>query len=99
MNIFLKINKKILLLILSLLSLFFLLTIAINKLNQDQVEDINILSDPKFDIINPNFTINSKKERISVKANKGNFIDSDLILLEKNVSFESDRFRIYSEYY
>ena len=56
-----------------------------------------ILNDPKFDILNPSFTINSDNEKISVKANKGNFINKDLILLKKNVSFVSDKFEIYTE--
>ena len=56
-----------------------------------------IINDPKFDILNPSFTINSDKEKISVKAHKGNFINKDLILLKKNVSFISNRFQIYSD--
>ena len=31
------------------------------------------------------------------KANNGNFLGKDVILLEKNVSFESRQFKIYSE--
>ena len=56
-----------------------------------------IINDPKFDILNPSFTINSDKEKISVKAHKGNFINKDLILLKKNVSFISNRFQIYTD--
>ena len=58
---------------------------------------VKILNDPKFDILNPSFTINSDNEKISVKANKGNFINKDLILLKKNVSFVSDKFKIYTD--
>ena len=36
---------------------------------------------PNFDIINPSFTINNK-QKISVKAEKGNFISNQKILLE-----------------
>ena len=37
---------------------------------------------PNFDIINPSFTINNK-QKISIKAEKGNFITDQKILLEK----------------
>ena len=63
----------------------------------DEMGLLGLAFDPNFDIINPSFTINSNKERISIKAKKGNFINSDLILLEKNVSFKSSNFTIYSD--
>ena len=48
-------------------------------------------------MINPSFTINNDKQKISIKAGKGNFLGKDLILLEKNVSFESPHFKISSD--
>ena len=52
---------------------------------------------PSFDIKNPSFTIKNKKEKISVKAERGNFLTNDLILLEKNVVFQSPNFKILTD--
>ncbi len=49
------------------------------------------------DITKPKFAINSEKQKISVTANQGNFITNDEIMLEKNVIFQSDKFKIYGE--
>ena len=49
--------------------------------------------DPNFDIINPSFIINNK-QKISVKAERGNFISEQKILLEKNVVFKSSKFKL-----
>ena len=97
MNTFLNINKKFLIyLIFIILSIFFF-SLFFKNFSEQIVDNKNISIDPNFDIINPSFTINSNKERISIKAKKGNFINSDLILLEKNVSFKSSNFTIYSD--
>ena len=48
------------------------------------------------DIVNPKFTLNSKKETIKVTADEGNFISKNLIILKKNVLFNSDKFSISS---
>jgi len=97
LNTFLNINKKFLIyLIFIILSIFFF-SLFFKNFSEQIVDNKNISIDPNFDIINPSFTINSNKERISIKAKKGNFINSDLILLEKNVSFKSSNFTIYSD--
>ncbi len=97
MNYFLRINKKFLLVALILIITIFFTTVIWEKTNIIKNANEIILNDPKFDILNPSFTINSDNEKISVKANKGNFINKDLILLKKNVSFVSDKFEIYTE--
>ena len=97
MNYFLKINKKFLLLALILIVAIFFTAVIWEKTNIIKNANEIILNDPKFDILNPSFTINSDNEKISVKANKGNFINKYLILLKKNVSFVSDKFEIYTE--
>ena len=48
------------------------------------------------DILNPIFTLSNKKEIIKVTAKEGNFISKNLILLKKNVLFNSDKFSISS---
>ena len=49
------------------------------------------------DISEPKFSINSKKQKISVTANEGNFLTEDEIILEKNVIFKSNKFKIYTD--
>ena len=51
----------------------------------------------KADITNPKFSINSNKQKISITANKANFLTEDEILLEKNVIFKSNKFQIFSD--
>ena len=99
MNNFLKINKKILILFLIFVSAIFCISVFLNKIKITNFEKNNQIKivDNQFDIINPSFTINNDKEKISVKAKKGNFIDNNIISLEKNVSFISERFEIFSD--
>tara|TARA_Y100001960_G_scaffold312583_1_gene374445 strand:- start:381 stop:830 length:450 start_codon:yes stop_codon:yes gene_type:complete len=97
LNHFLKINKKLLLFSLIFIGIIFFTAVIWEKTNIIKNVNEEILNDPKFDILNPSFTINSDNEKISVKANKGNFINKDLILLKKNVSFVSDKFKIYTD--
>ena len=49
------------------------------------------------DISEPKFSINSKKQKISVTANEGNFLTEDEIILEKNVIFKSNKFKIFTD--
>tara|TARA_Y100001970_G_scaffold284850_1_gene403118 strand:- start:3405 stop:3794 length:390 start_codon:yes stop_codon:yes gene_type:complete len=49
-----------------------------------------------YDIIDPKFTINNNKEKISIRANEGNFIDENNVLLKNNVTFKSKKFKIES---
>lgn len=74
-----------------------MLTIFLTKNNQDK-KNLN-LNDNKYsyDIKNPKFTINSNKEKISINAKGASFINTDEILLEKNVIFISDKFTIKSQ--
>tara|TARA_X000000368_G_scaffold393300_1_gene358871 strand:+ start:412 stop:738 length:327 start_codon:yes stop_codon:yes gene_type:complete len=47
------------------------------------------------DITKPKFSINSKKQKILITANEGNFLTTDKILLEENVIFKSNKFKLY----
>ena len=49
------------------------------------------------DILEPKFSINSKEKKISVTANEGNFLTENEIVLEKNVIFKSNKFKIYTD--
>ena len=72
---------------------FYIFKINNNKTNLS-AEDIQ--SEINNDIINPKFTLRNKKEVINITADSGNFISSDLILLKKNVKFNSTNFKIFS---
>ena len=54
------------------------------------------ISDNSFDILNPKFTINNANEIITIQAEKGNFLNKNNIVLENDVVFKSDKFKIYS---
>ena len=76
---------------------------------QDQIFLLNYLPSNNFelqevinqnqtsDILKPKFAINSKKQKIFVTANEGNFLTQDEIILKQNVVFESDKFKIYAD--
>ena len=80
-----------------LISLFFFVTVLLKNLTLTKFTKENNVVDLNYDIINPSFTINSDNQKIAIKASKGNFLSNDLILLEKNVSFESTKFKIFSD--
>ena len=95
MNNLLKINKKIiffLFLFIVFLTLFIILSQQSNNTNIINTQSSNI----SYDIIDPKFTINNKKEKIAINANEGNFINKDKVLLKNNVTFKSDKFIIKS---
>ena len=94
MNKLLQVNKKLLLFLLLGIIVIFIATIILNKTDISLNQTIKKKSTgPNFDIINPSFTINNK-QKISVKAEKGNFISNQKILLENNVMFKSSKFKI-----
>ena len=97
MNNFLRINKKTLLILLIAISVFFFTTIYYKQIKIAEVNPYAIMNDPKFDIVNPTFTINNKKETISITAKAGNFLSKDLVLLKNNVYFKSKNFKIFSD--
>jgi hypothetical protein len=67
------------------------------KLNTNK-DIINTSSlDSEYDILKPKFIINNENKKISITANKGNFIKNDNVMLKENVLFKSDKFQIYSD--
>ena len=97
MNKFLTINKKILLLSVVILMILFGSLLLVNNYRVSVTENFDNDNLPNVDIINPKFTINNLDKKIYVKAEKGNFIDKDVILLQENVFFESSDFKIYTD--
>ena len=75
----------------------FFINIFFERLNIENIYQDDLLIDPKFDIVNPTFTINNNKEKISVRAKNGNFLSKNIILLKNDVYFESKRFKIFSD--
>ena len=82
--------------ILIILLIFFLLSFIYFQSESISNNKLEINKDTA-DITKPKFAINSEKQKISVTANQGNFITNDEIMLEKNVIFQSDKFKIYGE--
>ena len=49
------------------------------------------------DITKPKFTINGNNQEIAITAKEGDFISVDEILLKKNVVFQSNKFKIFTD--
>ena len=98
MNFLLSLNKKIFLIfsfifIIFILSFFLLNFIETTNNFQKKI----VINEKTSDISEPKFSINSKEQRISVTAKEGNFLTEDEIVLEKNVIFKSNKFKIYTD--
>ena len=98
MNFLLSLNKK-LFLIFSFLFIIVILFVFLSKLieNNDNSTNKITINKKKSDISEPKFSINSEEQKISVTANEGNFLTEDEIVLEKNVIFKSNKFKIYTD--
>ena len=96
MNNLLLINRKLILFIFFLISLFIIIfyTLKEGTFSKNLI-DIK-KEDYSFDIKNPKFTINGRDEEISIKAKGASFINTNEILLEKNVIFKSNTFTLKS---
>ena len=96
LNYLLKINKKILFVLIIITILLITLTLVSQSIlfNISQTENYTYLSNSNYDISKPEFSINNKKNSISITANKGNFINKNEIILEDNVEFTSKNFKI-----
>ena len=78
-----------------LLVIVFFIIMILNKNLQVPLEEVIVKQEKSsFDITNPSFTINNDKEKISVKAKNGKFLDKNLILLQNNVIFKSTQFKL-----
>ena len=96
MNNLLLINRKFILIIFFIISIFVIIFYAVTEgpFNKNLM-DIK-KEDYSFDIKNPKFTINGRDEEISIKAKGASFINANEILLEKNVVFRSNTFTLKS---
>ena len=98
LNFLLTLNKKVFL-IFSIFFIFFILFIFLLNFFEsiDNSQKKILINKKTSDISEPRFSINSKNQKISVTANEGNFLTKDEIVLEKNVIFKSDKFKLYTE--
>ena len=98
MNFLLSLNKKYILTssILFFISLFlFLIFRYFYQVETNLQVDNKIVSN--IDITEPKFAINRDDEKIFVSAKEGNFIDTNKILLKKEVLFKSNNFIIETD--
>ena len=98
MNLLLSLNKKIFLVFSFIFILFILFVFSLNFFNSTNNSQNKISINKKTsDISKPKFSINSNTQKISVTASEGNFLNKDEIVLEKNVIFKSNKFKIYTD--
>ena len=98
MNIFLFINRNLVIFLVIFLTFFFLIIIFYKQINISNVVSKNL--EQRFsnvDISEPKFAINNKSKKIYITAKEGNFLNKDEILLNKNVRFKSIDFSIETE--
>ncbi len=97
MNYLLQLNKSLVLIFLIFLTIISLIFFFVKDEIYSKSEiKFDTISDNSFDILNPKFTINNANEIITIQAEKGNFLNKNNIVLENNVVFKSDKFKIYS---
>lgn len=97
MNYLLHLNKSLVLIFLIFLTIISLIFFFVKDeiFSKSEIK-FDTISDNSFDILNPKFTINNTNEIITIQAEKGNFLNKNNIVLENNVVFKSDKFKIYS---
>ena len=97
MNYLLQLNKSLVLIFFIFLTIISLIFFFVkDEIFSKSEFKFDTISDNSFDILNPKFTINNANEIITIQAEKGNFLNKNNIVLENNVVFKSDKFKIYS---
>ncbi len=98
MNFFLHINRKLVILIGTIIVFLFIIFIFYKQIYLNSIIlDNNIRNMSNADISEPRFSINNESKKIYITADKGNFINKDEILLKQNVKFRSEEFSIETE--
>jgi len=97
LNYLLQLNKSLVLIFLIFLTIISLIFFFVKDeiFSKSEIK-FDTITDNSFDILNPKFTINNANEIITIQAEKGNFLNKNNIMLENNVVFKSDKFKIYS---
>jgi len=98
LNFFLHINRKLVILIGTIIVFLFIIFIFYKQIYLNSIIlDNNIRNMSNADISEPRFSINNESKKIYITADKGNFINKDEILLKQNVKFRSEEFSIETE--
>ena len=98
MNFLLSLNKKIFLILSFIFIIFILSFVLLNFIETtNNFQKKIVINEKTSDISEPKFSINSKEQRIFVTAKEGNFLTEDEIILEKNVIFKSNKFKIFTD--
>ena len=97
MNYLLQLNKSLVLIFFIFLTIISLIFFFVKDeiFSKSEIK-FDTITDNSFDILNPKFTINNANEIITIQAEKGNFLNKNNIVLENNVVFNSNKFKIYS---
>jgi len=97
LNHLLQLNKSLVLIFLVFLTIISLIFFFLkNEILLKSEIEFDTISNNSFDILNPKFTINNENEIITIQAKNGNFLNQNNVLLENDVVFKSDKFKIYS---
>ena len=97
MNHLLQLNKSLVLIFLVFLTIISLIFFFLkNEILLKSEIKFDTIGNNSFDILNPKFTINNENEIITIQAKNGNFLNQNNIVLENDVVFKSDKFKIYS---
>ncbi len=97
MNHLLQLNKSLVLIFLVFLTIISLIFFFLkNEILLKSEIEFDTISNNSFDILNPKFTINNENEIITIQAKNGNFLNQNNVVLENDVVFKSDKFKIYS---
>tara|TARA_B100001057_G_scaffold298431_1_gene298593 strand:- start:563 stop:1012 length:450 start_codon:yes stop_codon:yes gene_type:complete len=98
LNFLLSLNKKIFLIFSFIFIIFILSFVLLNFIETtNNFQKKIVINEKTSDISEPKFSINSKEQRIFVTAKEGNFLTEDEIILEKNVIFKSNKFKIFTD--
>ncbi len=98
MNFLLSLNKTFFLIFTCLIFFIIFIILLIFYYQSNLLpNNSNVVNKNTADITKPKFSINSDKQKITVTANEGNFLTKNEIKLEKNVIFQSKKFKIYSD--
>lgn len=98
MNYLLSLKKRLIIILGFILFILIFVIFLLNYFPSNNFELQEVVNQNQTsDILKPKFSINSKKQKIFVTANEGNFLTQDEIILKKNVVFESDKFKIYAD--
>jgi hypothetical protein len=97
LNHLLQLNKSLVLIFLIFLTIISLIFFFLkNEILLKSEIEFDTISNNSFDILNPKFTINNENEIITIQAKNGNFLNQNNVVLENDVVFKSDKFKIYS---